>query len=315
LKTALIGFGDISEKHISVLNELNCKIDGVLVQNPTAYVEKSKKFGIDKFYTSLDEIKNSDCDFIMIMASAENNCQLLKSVMSFKKPIFIEKPVGFSSQEIDQVIQINQKFQLPIMVGMNRRYYSIFHSAINYLKLNNKKINSIFVEAPERFSDINKAKFSDNVKKHWMFSNSIHCIDLIRFFSGDIKEITSYSDPSKFVFNAVGVSEQNIPFVYSSNWLSPGKWSITIYADDVRIVFNPLENGKIITKNHIQEIIPSEDDIKFKPGFYSQLKYFLENVIEKHQLVWPCSDLIDHKKSLETIEKIFPTTLDIPFKK
>ena len=305
MKTALIGFGDISEKHISVLHEFGCEIDGVLVQNSDAYVEKRKKFGISKFYKTLDEIENSDCDFISIMASAENNCKLLKSVIPFKKPIFIEKPVGFSSQEIDEVIHLNQKFQLPIMVGMNRRFYSIFHTALDYLKSNNKKIDSVFVEAPERFSDINKPKFSNNIKRHWMFSNSIHCIDLIRFFSGNIKEITSYSNPSKFVFNAIGISEKNIRFMYNSNWSSPGNWSVTIYADNTRIVFNPLENGKIITKDFIKEITPSKNDIKFKPGFYLQLKYFLDHVLKNHEFPWPCSDLEDHKKSLELIEKTF----------
>jgi len=305
LKTALIGFGDISEKHISVFHEFGCEIDGVLVQNSDVYVEKSKKFGISKFYKTLDEIENSDCDFISIMSSAENNCKLLKSVIPFKKPIFIEKPVGFSVQEIDEVIHLNQKFQLPIMVGMNRRFYSIFHTALDYLKLNNKKIDSIFVEAPERFSDINKSKFSDNIKKHWMFTNSIHCVDLIRFFSGNIKEITSYSNPSKFVFNAIGLSEKNIPFMYNSNWSSPGNWSITIYSDNTRIMFNPLENGKIITNDHTKEITPSKNDIKFKPGFYLQLKYFLDHVIKNHEFPWPCSNLEDHRKSLELIEKIF----------
>jgi len=70
-------------------------------------------------------------------------------------------------------------------------------------------------------------------------------------------------------------------------------------------MFNPLENGKIITKDHIKEITPSKNDIKFKPGFYLQLKYFLDHVLKNHEFPWPCSDLEDHRKSLELIEKIY----------
>ncbi len=305
MKIALIGFGDISEKHISVFREFNCEIDGVFVQNPEAYVEKRKKFGISKFYKTLDEIKNSNCDFISIMTSAENNCSTLKQVIPFKKPILIEKPVGFSINEIDEVISLNKKFNVPIMVAQNRRFYSIFHKALEFLKSKNIHIDSIHIEAPERFSDINKPKFSENIQKHWMFVNSIHCIDLLRFFSGDIESITTFSEPSKYVFNAIGRSTKNIKFTYNSNWKSPGNWSITIYSDEYKIIFNPLENGKIISFGNEEIILPSSQDIKFKPGFYLQLKYFLDYVVKNHEFPWPCSSLEDHRKSLKLIEEIF----------
>jgi predicted dehydrogenase len=315
MKTILIGFGDISSKHIQVLNEFDCEIVGVFSRDYEYAKLEGEKLGISNIFRTLEETMKVDCDFFLIMTSAEYNCNVLKQFIPLKKPILIEKPVGFSSHELDDAIKLNQYFCTPIMVGANRRFYSIFHLALDYLNSKNLKINSIYVEAPERLSDIAKDKFSANTKHHWMFVNSIHCIDLIRFFSGDIKKIVSFSNPSELAFNAIGVSEKNIKFMYNSNWSSPGNWSITIYADDVRIVFNPLENCKIITKDSTKEIIPSENDVKFKPGFYFQLKHFLENVVAKNQFIWPCSDLIDHKKSLEIIEKIFPTTLDIPFKK
>jgi predicted dehydrogenase len=315
MKSILIGLGDISEKHIKVLKEFHCEITGVYSRDYEETKLRAKKLGITNIFKTFEEVSEQKCDFFLIMTSAENNCKVLKQFIPLKKPILIEKPVGFSSHELDEAIELNKKFCTPIMVGANRRFYSIFHSALEYLNSKNLKINSIYIEAPERINDINKDKFSFNTKQHWMFVNSIHCIDLLRFFSGDVKNITSFSNVSKLVFNAIGISEKNIEFIYNSNWSSPGKWTISIYADETRIEFDPLESGKIITKNSVIEITPSENDLKFKPGFYFQFKHFLENIVGKNQFVWPCSDLIDHKKSLETIEKIFPTTLDIPFKK
>ena len=311
MKTILIGFGDISSKHIQVLNELNCEIVGIFSRDYAYAKLEGKKLGITKIFQTIEEAMTLDCDFFVIMTSAEHNCNVLKQFIPLKKPILIEKPVGFSSKELDDVIKLNKNFSTPVMVGANRRFYSIFHLALDYLTSKNLKINSIYVEAPERLSDISKEKFSSNTKKHWMFVNSIHCIDIIRFFSGDIETISSFSNPSELAFNAIGVSKKNIKFMYNSNWLSPGTWSVTIYADNTRIVFNPLENCKIFTKDSVKEIIPSEKDIKFKPGFYFQLKHFLENVVMKNQFIWPCSDLDDHKKSLELIEKIYPDHITI----
>jgi len=138
-----------------------------------------------------------------------------------------------------------------------------------------------------------------------MYSNSIHCIDLLRFFIGNIKEVTSYSNATKFSFNAIGTSNNNINFIYNSNWKSPGNWSVTLYSDEIKIVFSPLEKGCIIEKNSIIDIEPSIEDTKFKPGFYLQLKHFLEHVLRKNEFVWPCSNLEDHKLTLDLIEKFF----------
>ena len=138
-----------------------------------------------------------------------------------------------------------------------------------------------------------------------MFANSIHSVDLIRFFGGDVKKIKSDSIPNEFKFQATGICENDIEFCYSSNWNESKIWNITILADDIKIVFEPLEKGKIITKNDEIEIIPSAEDIHFKPGFFSQLSYFLENVVTKNDTTWPGSNLEDHKKSIKLVEDIF----------
>ena len=54
----------------------------------------------------------------------------------------------------------NNKFNCPIMVGTNRRFYSIFHKAIEFLSDKNKSINTIKIDAPERFVNIKNPKFN-----------------------------------------------------------------------------------------------------------------------------------------------------------
>ena len=71
MKTILIGFGDIAEKHLDVLKELNCDVIGILTKNYDKALVKSKKFGIPNTYTSIQEILNAECDFFMNLTSAD----------------------------------------------------------------------------------------------------------------------------------------------------------------------------------------------------------------------------------------------------
>lgn len=307
MKTILIGFGDIAEKHLSVLQELKCEVLGVVGRNYEKTLEKSKKFKISNVFNDLENLPFEQCDFLMNLTSVDMIPSTLKKIISFKKPIFTEKPVGFGTDEIQELIEQNKNFNTPIMVGTNRRFYSIFHKAIRFLKENDRTVESIIIDAPERFSDINKEKFNEKIIKNWMFANSIHCVDLIRFFCGDVRNVQSDSVPKELNFKATGVCENGVNFSYSSNWKESGSWKIAINASDLEIVFEPIEKGRIIFKNKKFEIIPSEEDTKFKPGFHAQLSHFLDNFVLNHHNKWPASDLNDHKKSLKLVEDIFLT--------
>jgi predicted dehydrogenase len=305
MKTILIGFGDIAEKYIPVLTELNCDIIGVVGRDYKKTLEKSRKLGISNVFKSIENIPVHECDFLMNLTSADSISSTLKQIISLKKPIFTEKPIGFGVEEITNLINENKKFNSRIMVGTNRRFYSIFHKALKFLQEQDKKIESIRIDAPERFTDINNKKFNQNIRNNWMFANSIHCVDLIRFFGGDIKKIESNSIPNKYNFKANGICENDINFSYSSDWKKQSKWNISIFADEIKIIFEPIEKGKIIMKNDEIDIVPSNEDLKFKPGFHAQLSYFMQNFVKKDEKKWPGSDLKDHKKSVKLVENIF----------
>ena len=304
MKAILIGFGDIAEKHLAVLKKFDCDVIGAVGRNYQKTADKAKKLKIPNVYESIENIPVDECDFLMNLTSADMVAETLEKLIPFRKPIFTEKPVGFGIKEIEKIISQNKKFQVPIMVGTNRRFYSIFHKGLEFLENHGKSIESIEIDTPENLSIVNNEKFNQNIKNNWMFANSIHSVDLIRFFGGEVKKINIKSDVQKSDFHATGECEKITNFVYSSNWKKTGKWKVSILADDIRIVFEPLEQGKIITKNNEENIIPSDEDSNFKPGFYSQFQHFLEYVV-KNKNEWPASNLEDHKKSLHLVEQIF----------
>jgi predicted dehydrogenase len=305
MKTILIGFGDIAPKHVEVLEQKNCKVVGLVTKNYQNAILNTQKYNLGTAYKSIDDVPYVDIDFFIVMVKPEFTATILKKLIPLGKPILVEKPASFSSKDLSDIIDLKNKHNCKVMVAMNRRFYSIYQKTIDFLSKNNLKLDYISVEAPERFSDIMKEKFSEITRKNWMYCNPIHCIDLIRFFGGDLLKINSNSNPKKYLFNAIGSLSDDVQFSYVSNWKSSGSWSITLYAKDTRIVFNPIEQGIIFYKNQTIKLVPDVEDISFKAGFLRQIDCFLDYSFNNKLNVDRFSDLEDHKKTLELIEHIY----------
>jgi hypothetical protein len=84
--------------------------------------------------------------------------------------------------------------------------------------------------------------------------------------------------PTGSIFIGSGISHNNIPFSYHSNWLSSGRWSIEILTKNHRLLLKPMEELKIQKKGAIEiqdVVIDNAMDIKFKPGIFNQVSNFL----------------------------------------
>ena len=75
------------------------------------------------------------------------------------------------------------------MVCFNRRHYSIFKKGIEIINKNGKLLG-ISIEGHERFWKVEQ-NYSKKIKDKWIYANSIHTIDLLRFFGGDVKKVFS----------------------------------------------------------------------------------------------------------------------------
>ena len=155
----------------------------------------------------------------------------------------------------------------------------------------------------------NKKKFSKDVLNKWIFANSIHCIDLFRYFGGEIKKIYSYNQ--KFYcknhfdsINSVLYFKNGILGTYRSNWFSPGKWSVKLYFKNFLIDSTPLENSKIIFQNgKVKNINKTLYDKKFKPGLFLQNSKFIQS-IKKKKIVEQLCEIEDAYKTMKICSKI-----------
>jgi len=143
---------------------------------------------------------------------------------------------------------------------------------------------------------------------NWIYANSTHTIDLLRFFGGEYNKIytlkKSFKQKNGDHFSMILRSNKNIIATYISNWYSPDGWSIKLFGNGITIIFNPLEKGYVIDKNFkVSNIEPSKFDKNFKPGFYEQMINF-KSLIKSKKLKWPAQDMTQAFKSVDLIRQI-----------
>ena len=83
---------------------------------------------------------------------------------------------------------------------------------------------------------------------------------------------------------------------------SPGGWKVKLYYENVTIDLYNLEQGLIINRRFKEKIIPqNKEDKIYKPGFYSQAKYFVSLIRNKKKMI---KNKYDLKSSISTFRLI-----------
>jgi len=305
----IVGAGFIANEHLKVIKKIKVfRIIGITSRTNKNSYYLAKKYNIDKVYKNYkDMAKNNKIDAFLVLVSADQVFNVLNNLISFKKPFFAEKPPGLNADQTLKLSAKCKKFGTLNMIGFNRRYYSIFHKG---LKIINKhgKLLGISIEGHERFWKIAK-KLNNKIRNSWIYANSTHTVDLLRFFAGNAKLIktikSTYLEKKGDQFSAIIKFKNGIIGNYFSHWYSPGGWSVKLYGEGVTVQFKPLEVGIWIDKNlKKHKILPHDQDLKYKAGFFQQMlafKTFLQE--KKHQ--WPAQDLKESYETMKLAKKIF----------
>jgi len=268
--------------------------------------ELAKVYDIHKVYENIDSlITKCKPDAIMILVSANQIYDVTKKLIPFNIPVFIEKPPGLDPEQTKTLVELADKHGVKNMVGYNRRYYSIFHKGVKLINQNGGLLG-LTVEGHERFWKVFNQKPQYMLDK-WLYANSTHTIDLLRFFGGEIKCFNSFSKSLKEKngdqFVTAMEYESGALGSYSAHWYSPGGWSVTLYGEGVTVIFKPLEQGKWLDTDFTEhDIEPDDLDKIYKPGFYYQLKAFCK-MLKSGSLEWPGVDLADTLKTMELTQK------------
>ena len=307
-KIGIIGAGSIVRKHLDVISGIKwIEAVGITSRTREKAEHVAQEYGIPVCSDDVESlIKQARPDALMVLVSVEQIYQVVSNIIPYGLPLFLEKPPGISPDETKTLVKLAQEHSVHTMVGFNRRYYSVFRKGRDII-LDNGPLLGVSVEGHERFWKI-KDRLSDTKRSKWLYANSTHTIDLLRFFGGELSNVHavahSYIEKNFDQFAAVMEFESGALGNYMAHWYSPGGWGVRLFGEGVTVEFEPLEQGVWInTDFNKHEIVPDDADLNYKPGFYRQMEAFGE-MVRSGTLNWPGQDLEEAYNTMCLAEKI-----------
>lgn len=309
-KIAVIGAGYFAEKHLEVLKAFDDVEIAALCNSGNPRINAlAEKFEIENVSNDYQKVLDKGAiDAVFVLVNAPRVAEVASECLRRGIPTLLEKPPGLSVAEARGLVEIADRTKCINMVGLNRRFYGVMQRAREAV-LEVGPLVSVVVEAPERLWEFKALNHPPEVINGLLYANSIHCIDLLRYFGGDIKEIhamnNQWNEDQKNSFGALMRFENGAMGQYISNWTTPGGWSVTLYGMNRRVTLKPLEHGVVVDTGSAESVLPVDEvDVQFKPGLYAQNRFFIDCVRENRKPAYPAADLADALKTMELIAAI-----------
>lgn len=134
-------------------------------------------------YNKMLEIEN--LDVVFVITSGDQHASIVIDCLRSGSHVFVEKPLGWTTEEAREVAKISKKTKKHVMVGFMKRF------APSYLEM--KRIISDtqnFGETLTMTGMFGVRPFGDD--EIYLKYGAIHFVDLIRFLFGEIKDLHGY---------------------------------------------------------------------------------------------------------------------------
>jgi len=208
LKIGLIGAGRIANRHLAAYLKYpeRAKLVAVCDIVSDAAQACAKKTGVKQVYTDpLKMIKEANIEAVDICASHDMNAFLTISAAENGKHVLVEKPMGISVQQCNNVLKTTNKAGITFMVAQMLRYVPNNRVVHNLIKDNVLgKIRAVHSEAMANGISLMKSGswYSDKNRSGGgvIFSVAIHNIDLLRYFFGNVKSVFASFNTSNLDF-------------------------------------------------------------------------------------------------------------------
>ena len=183
LNIALFGLGRAGKFHIQSIQsipELNLKYVIDLNESVAKRVAKDLECS---YSTDIDEpLSQNDIDAVIIATPTKEHHQQIQAALKANKPVFSEKPLGNSLNEIDSCFELAKQTDLPLFIGFNRRFDPSFSSLASDVK--DSKVGQLqMLRVTSRDSPLPTIDYIS--KSNGIFHDCIvHDFDMLRFITG-----------------------------------------------------------------------------------------------------------------------------------
>ena len=321
LKIGFIGCGRHAKANLyPSLKLLNVEIQSVCARHLDHAEETARQFGAIKPYDNhLKMLETEKLDACFVVAEGALELPLVKDCLNHGVHVFAEKPLGLTTKDSKEIDDLSKETGKHVMVGFMKRFapsYQLLKKTISETETFGRTLSGTGTFVFRNFGQ----------EESFVYNASIHYLDLIRFYFGEVKELVGYKQllPEGVNQNFSFVTENgqigNMFFAGLAPWARHWEeFTITgtkgfIRAENVRRV------TKHVSENSTSSAIPwqslSERDEVFSTvesttaggnqpyylnGFVGEIEHFINCVKNNTE---PMTSAGDNVKTMELCERI-----------
>jgi len=282
MKILLIGAGAIAHEYVRAFLALGVKDIHVLSRSAASAEAFCKTWDLTpargRDHIAADA---ASYDGVVIASPVETLLPYLNELAAAgARRILVEKPVALRAPELDAFLA--EYPDAPVMVALNRLFFPSVEAL--RLRLQSEPVRSAEFSFTEWVHRIEPEKYRPEVLTRWGAANCIHVIatafDLIAAPRKLVAQVGGGADipwhPAGSNFAGSGVTETNALFSYSADWMSAGRWSLTIRTARGSYQLEPMEQLTFCPKGSIaREVVVPNWAGPTKCGFVEMLAHWL----------------------------------------
>ncbi|MBU0608189.1 MAG: Gfo/Idh/MocA family oxidoreductase [Armatimonadetes bacterium] len=276
-RLAIVGAGNMARAHVQAFMDVpGVVVAGICSRTRSRAETFAEEFGVPCVCDSVAELyERTRADLVLVAVSVLALHEVGLACLEHPWTVFMEKPPGRTMAQAFDLQQVARARDRRVLVALNRRFLSSSRAAAEDLDQ---------IEGP-RFIQVHDQQDRDAIialghpastLDTLMFSNSIHCLDLLRYFArGEVVTVTPVTpwaaEGHGPVVAAVDFSSGDRG-LYVGIWEGPGPWAVTINAPEKRWELRPLERAAYQRRGerqlHPVELSPWDE--QFRPGLRLQ---------------------------------------------
>lgn len=299
----LVGLGKMGHEYArAIAAHPDLEVVGAVSPSDERTQQFSARYGIPKSHTSIGEAyRATKAQAVIISVPPRVVSDVLMEAWSYPWKCLTEKPAGNSLAESTLLLTAQRRARQRPSVALNRRFYSEVQDIRSQLV---SLRGGEFILSRDQYFVSN----SPAVRELQLFEKAIHMVDLFSFLLSEeyVRVTSGHSRVGKAGILATSRIEfsQGSIVDYSTALNIPGRWSISVYSENVNWVLEPLEEGWTVDLDHPlpRRMNKSARENLLKPGIFAMLD---ELVLELGGSGSSLPSLEDSHKSMSLLSEVF----------
>lgn len=307
---AVVGAGSMAKEHIRAFQDIpGVRVAGIHSRTRTRAERLAEEFSVPTVTDSVAELQFATKANLLVVAVPELSTRgVMQDAFEHSWTVLVEKPAGYDLADATAIVEMARARDRKAYLAVNRRFLSSTRAVLDELRTTD---GSRFIQIQDQQDQAGALAAGQpaEVVRNWMYANSIHVVDLFRFFGrGSVTKVQPVrpydAEHPGTVLAYLEFGQSGDCGIYQGVWNGPGPWAAAITTASKRFEIRPLERASVQQRGErkLKEIDQNPWDLEFKPGFRLQAQEAVNAALGRPTEL---PTLEDGLQSMRLIQEIF----------